>query len=65
MAIVNLAILIPNAPGGIGIFELVGVLLLAPMGIAKESATGYMLWYTWSSWSPSPSGASITSSVRV
>jgi len=43
MAIVNLAILIPNAPGGIGIFELVGVLLLAPMGIAKESATGYML----------------------
>jgi hypothetical protein len=43
MAIVNLAILIPNAPGGIGIFELVGMLLLVPLGIPKESATGYML----------------------
>lgn len=43
MAVVNLAILIPNAPGGIGIFELVGMLLLVPLGIPKESATGYML----------------------
>jgi uncharacterized protein (TIRG00374 family) len=43
MAIVNLAILIPSTPGGIGIFEFVGMAILTPLGIPKESATGYML----------------------
>jgi uncharacterized protein (TIRG00374 family) len=42
MAIVNLAILIPNAPGGIGLFEFFGVALLLPFGIVKEIAVGYM-----------------------
>jgi glycosyltransferase 2 family protein len=42
MAIVNLGILIPNAPGGIGLFEFIGVALLLPFGIAKETAVGYM-----------------------
>jgi uncharacterized protein (TIRG00374 family) len=43
MAIVNLAILIPNAPGGFGLFEFAGVALLVPLGILKESALGYMI----------------------
>src|ERR1051325_4746885 len=42
MAIVNLGILIPNAPGGIGLFEFIGVALLLPFGIGKEMAVGYM-----------------------
>jgi hypothetical protein len=42
MAVANLGILIPNAPGGIGLFEFIGVALLLPYGIAKESAVGYM-----------------------
>jgi len=42
MAVVNLGILIPNAPGGIGLFEFIGVALLLPFGIAKEMAVGYM-----------------------
>ena len=42
MAIVNLAILIPNAPGGIGLFEFIGVALLLPFKISKEMAVGYM-----------------------
>jgi uncharacterized protein (TIRG00374 family) len=42
MAIVNLGILIPNAPGGIGLFEFIGVALLLPFGIAKETAVGFM-----------------------
>lgn len=42
MAVVNLGILIPNAPGGIGLFEFIGVALLLPFGVAKETAVGYM-----------------------
>jgi glycosyltransferase 2 family protein len=42
MAVVNLGILIPNAPGGIGLFEFIGVALLLPFGIAKVTAVGYM-----------------------
>ncbi|HUO58142.1 MAG TPA: lysylphosphatidylglycerol synthase transmembrane domain-containing protein [bacterium] len=42
MAIVNLGILIPNAPGGIGLFEFIGVALLLPFGVGKEMAVGYM-----------------------
>jgi len=44
MAVVNLAILIPNAPGGIGLFEFFGVALLMPLGVAKEMAVGYMFF---------------------
>ncbi len=43
MAIANIAILIPNAPGGFGLFEFVGVVLLAPLGIPKETALGFIL----------------------
>ncbi len=43
MAIANIAILIPNAPGGFGLFEFVGVVLLTPFGIPKELALGYIL----------------------
>jgi len=44
MAIVNLGILIPNAPGGIGLFEFLGVaLLFVSFKIAKEVALSYML----------------------
>jgi uncharacterized protein (TIRG00374 family) len=43
MAVVNIAILVPNAPGGFGLFEFVGVMLLVPFGISKESALGYLL----------------------
>ena len=43
MAIVNLGILIPNAPGGIGLFEFLGAgLLFVSFGIPKEMAVGYM-----------------------
>jgi uncharacterized protein (TIRG00374 family) len=42
MAVANLGILIPNAPGGVGLFEFIGVALLLPFGIAKETAVGYM-----------------------
>ena len=42
MAIVNLGILIPNAPGGIGLFEFIGVAILLPFGVQKEMAVGYM-----------------------
>jgi uncharacterized protein (TIRG00374 family) len=42
MAVVNMGILIPNAPGGIGLFEFIGVALLLPFGVAKETAVGYM-----------------------
>ncbi len=52
MAIVNLAILIPNAPGGFGLFEYVGVLLLMPFGISKELALGYMLVVHFVVWIP-------------
>ncbi len=44
MAVVNLAILIPNAPGGIGLFEFFGVALLMPLGVVKEMAVGYMFF---------------------
>jgi len=43
MAIVNLGILIPNAPGGIGLFEFIGVALLLPFGIGKEMALCFMI----------------------
>lgn len=43
MAVVNIAILVPNAPGGFGLFEFVGVLVLVPFGITKEMALGYIL----------------------
>ena len=43
MAIVNLGILIPNAPGGVGLFEFLGAgLLFVSYGIPKEMAVGYM-----------------------
>ena len=43
MAIVNLGILIPNAPGGIGLFEFLGAgLLFVSFKIPKEMAVGYM-----------------------
>jgi uncharacterized protein (TIRG00374 family) len=42
MAVANLGILIPNAPGGVGLFEFIGVALLLPYGIPKETAVGYM-----------------------
>lgn len=42
MAVANLGILIPNAPGGFGLFEFIGVALLLPYGIPKETAVGYM-----------------------
>ncbi len=43
MAIVNLGILIPNAPGGIGLFEFLGAgLLFVSFNIPKEMAVGYM-----------------------
>ena len=43
MAIVNLGILIPNAPGGVGLFEFLGAgLLTLSFGIPKESSVGYM-----------------------
>lgn len=44
MAVVNLAILVPNAPGGIGLFEFFGVALLMPLGVGKEMAVGYMFF---------------------
>jgi uncharacterized protein (TIRG00374 family) len=43
MAVVNIAILVPNAPGGFGLFEFVGVILLAPFGISKELALSFLL----------------------
>ena len=52
MAIANLAILIPNAPGGFGLFEFVGVALLVPFGIPKELALGYMLVVHFVVWIP-------------
>jgi uncharacterized protein (TIRG00374 family) len=52
MAIVNLAILIPNAPGGFGLFEYVGVLLLVPFGISNGLALGYMLVVHFMVWIP-------------
>lgn len=43
MAIVNLAILIPNAPGGIGLFEFVGQQLLIGYGLDGDTGLGFML----------------------
>ena len=43
MSVVNIAILVPNAPGGFGLFEFVGKLVLVPFGISKEMALGYIL----------------------
>ncbi len=52
MAIVNLGILIPNAPGGFGLFEFIGVALLIPFGVPKELALGYMLVVHFMVWIP-------------
>jgi hypothetical protein len=43
MTIVNLAILLPSTPGGIGIFESIGVLIVTPFGIDKPTAIAYMI----------------------
>lgn len=42
MAVVNLAIMVPSSPGGIGLFEATGVWTLMNFGIAKESAAVYL-----------------------
>jgi uncharacterized protein (TIRG00374 family) len=52
MAIANLAILVPNAPGGFGLFEYVGVKLLVPFGISQGLALGYMLVVHFVVWIP-------------
>jgi len=43
MTLVNLAILLPSTPGGIGIFESVGVAIAAHFGIDKATAVAYMI----------------------
>jgi uncharacterized protein (TIRG00374 family) len=43
MAIVNLGILIPSTPGGIGVFELIGVFIVTPFGVDKAIAIAYMI----------------------
>jgi hypothetical protein len=43
MAIVNLGILIPSTPGGIGVFELIGVVIVTPFGVDKAIAIAYMI----------------------
>ena len=40
MAIANIAILIPNAPGGFGLFEFVGVVLWRPWESPKKRPSG-------------------------
>jgi hypothetical protein len=52
MAVVNLAILVPNAPGGFGLFEWVGVKLLQVFGISKALGLGYMLMVHFVVWIP-------------
>ena len=52
MAIVNLAILVPNAPGGFGLFEWVGVKLLQTFGISYALGFGYMLIVHFVVWIP-------------
>lgn len=52
MAIVNLAILVPNAPGGFGLFEWVGVKLLQAFGISNALGLGYMLMVHFVVWIP-------------
>jgi uncharacterized protein (TIRG00374 family) len=43
MTLVNLAILLPSTPGGIGIFESVGVAIAAYFGIDKPTGVAFMI----------------------
>ena len=43
MTMVNLAILVPSTPGGIGIFESVGVVIVTQFGVDKSIAVAYMI----------------------
>jgi uncharacterized protein (TIRG00374 family) len=43
MAIVNLGVLIPSSPGGLGVFQYFAVLALAFLGIANAPATAYAI----------------------
>jgi uncharacterized protein (TIRG00374 family) len=52
MAIVNLGILIPSTPGGIGVFELIGVFIVTPFGIDKATAIAYMILVHLMVWIP-------------
>lgn len=52
MAVVNLGILIPNAPGGFGLFEAIGKLLLLPLGVGAEMAVAYILVVHLVVWAP-------------
>lgn len=44
MAAVNLAVMVPSSPGGIGLFEATGVVVLSLYGVAREPAVAYMLF---------------------
>ncbi len=52
MAVVNLGILIPNAPGGFGLFEAIGKLMLLPLGVVPETAVAYILIVHLVVWAP-------------
>lgn len=52
MAVVNIAILVPNAPGGFGLFEYVGKKLLISFAIPIETAVGYILIVHFVVWLP-------------
>ncbi len=52
MSVVNLGILIPSAPGGLGIFETVGKFLLLPLGVAPAMAVAYILIVHLVVWAP-------------
>ncbi len=43
MVITNLGLMVPSTPGGLGVFEWVGVNLLGIYSISKESALAYIL----------------------
>jgi uncharacterized protein (TIRG00374 family) len=40
---IGFAAVIPATPGSVGVFQLVGVVVLGPMGFSREQALGYML----------------------
>jgi hypothetical protein len=52
MAVVNIAILVPNAPGGFGLFEFVGKTLLISLTVPIEVAVGYILIVHFVVWLP-------------
>jgi uncharacterized membrane protein YbhN (UPF0104 family) len=52
MAVVNIAILVPNAPGGFGLFEFVGKTLLISFSVSNEVAVGYILIVHFVVWLP-------------